>query len=114
VIDRSGVTHIVFRRTSGRGARGLFELQGRTSWSLNHIPGTRSTDQQPSLTVRDTTLLLTFARQSGANPGIYYDQTFPGPWLPTPQRVSTNGNDRYPSLSPIPNTGFVTILFDRG
>jgi hypothetical protein len=113
VIDAGGVSRIVFRRTGGRGAHGLYELRGRTRWSLYRIPGTTSTDREASLALNGATLLLAFARPSGKTAGVYYDQSArPGRWLSKPARWSKSGKDRNPSLRSN-GRGRITIVFER-
>ncbi len=112
-IDTRGTVHIVFRRTSGRGTHGLVELKSGKKWSLRHIPGTTSTDQQASLSLNGSTLLLAFAQPSGKTAGVYYDQSArPGRWLTKPRRWSNSAKDRNPSLRSN-SRGQITIVFAR-
>ena len=106
---------IVFRRTRGRAARrGLFAVRGRKAWAIRRIPGTTAPDREPAIALNGTGLLLTFARQSGVAPGVYYDvASSTGSWLPNPLAFSAGATDRTPALQ-LGAAGRLTIVFDRG
>jgi hypothetical protein len=110
-----GLRQVVFRRTRGqRTRRGLFALRGRKAWSIRRVPGTVAADREPAVTLSGASLLLTFARPSGAAPGIYYDlASASGRWPPKPFRFSASATDRSPALQ-LGGAGRLTIVFDRG
>jgi Carboxypeptidase regulatory-like domain len=136
-IEPSGVSLIIFRRTRGRGAHGLLELESHKnrppknhkqrsrqhrkqpmlptiSWLLHPVKGTLAGDGQASLSLVGTTLRLAFSRPSGKAPGVYYDQSpRPGRWLAKPQRWSSSAQDGNPSLASS-STGRLAIVFARG
>lgn len=105
--------HVVFRRLRGRG-RGLVALRGTRKWSLSGIPGTLPADTEPALSLSGATLLLAFARPSGASPGVYFDRRGrSGRWLAKPVRLSGAATDRNPALR-AGARGSLTIVFERG
>ena len=113
VVASNGVKHLVFRRTRGRGAKGLFVLTGGRRWKSTLIPGTSAADTQPRLTINGTVQRLAFARSLGADAGIYADRRRgKGRWLPVPIRRSNGAFDATPAIG-ADNSGRVTIVYDR-
>ena len=113
VVASNGVRHLVFRRTGGRGAKGLFVLTGGRRWKITPVPGTSAADTQPRLTINDTVQRLAFARSLGADTGIYADRRRgKGRWLPAPIRRSDGTLDGTPAIG-ADNAGRVTIVYDR-
>jgi hypothetical protein len=111
-IDQTGVSHIVFRRSTGSGPRGLFALRG-PPWSLQRVPATIPVDREPSLVEAGSSLILSFARPSTIAPGVYIDrETAAGDWLAKPRRWSSHATDRTPSVG-AHTGGRATVLFQR-
>ena len=106
-VTTQGTRSIVFLR---KGA-GLVALKpGKKRWSAAVVPGTAVSDLEPVLTASASGLVLAFARPTGSEPGVYYDQADAGGnWLSAPRRVSGDAADRNPSLG-----GDGTIVFERG
>ena len=113
-IDPAGVSHIVFRRTAGRGAHGLFELRsaGRT-WSIRYVTGTTAFDQRiRSRSTARSCYSLTRGRQPRLPASTTTRRQPAARWLSTPQRWSSNPNDDTPSLRATAG-GNIVLIFGR-
>jgi hypothetical protein len=106
-VNTGGARSIVMLRRD----MGLVVLKpGKKRWSAAAVPGTAASDLEPVLTASGSGLALAFARPSGNEPGVYYDQADAGGnWLSVPRRVSGDAGDRNPAVG-----GDGTILFERG
>jgi hypothetical protein len=112
-IDAKGASHVVFRRTHGRSAHGLYELTRAKAWSIRRIPQTTSTDGEASLARSGSPLVLAFSRPSGKVAGTYFDRESNGRWLAKPTRWSASKKDRNPSVGAAAS-GQVVVVYERG
>jgi hypothetical protein len=114
-IDANGASHVVFRRTHGRSAHGLYELKRAKAWSVRRIPQTTSTDGEASLARSGSMLVLAFSRPSGKVAGTYYDRESGSRWLAKPVRWSASKKDRNPSVGAAASGhGQVVVVYERG